>query len=127
MIKIIVRFVLLVFLNLIVLNGSVTINIEQLYNDLIYLNYSTNNDLITYSLISIAVSIFTLLIINFLRPFTEIYLMHYLKFSFYFLVSLLSLSTAFISFRIYGYSRLLILVYLLSSSVALYATDKIEN
>lgn len=127
MIKIIVRLVLLVFLNLFVLNGSVTINIEQLYNDLSYFNYSTNNDLITYFLISTSVSIFTLLIINFLRPFTEIYLMHYLKFSFYFLVSLLSLSTAFISFRIYGYSRFLILVYLLSSSVILYITDKIEN
>ena len=48
------------------------------------------------------------------RPFIEIYLLHFLKFNFYFLINLISISTIYIVFRIYGYSRLYLLIYLFS-------------
>ena len=54
-------------------------------------------------------------------------LYYYLKFTFYFLVNLLSLSSVYIVFRIYGYSRLNLLIYLFLSSAILIISDRIRN
>ena len=69
-----------------------------------------------YFLISILISCLTLYLMYFLKPFIEIYLLYYFRFSFYFLINLLSISTVFIILRIYGYSRLNLLIYLIFSS-----------
>ena len=68
---------------------------------------------------------FKLFLIYFFRPFIEIYLLHFLKFNFYFLINLISISTIYIVFRIYGYSRLYLLIYLLLSSLILYKSESI--
>ena len=69
-----------------------------------------------YFLISILISCLTLYLMYFLKPFIEIYLLYYFRFSFHFLINLLSISTVFIILRIYGYSRLNLLIYLIFSS-----------
>ena len=53
--------------------------------------------------------------------------MYYLRFSFYFLINLVSVSTIYIVYRIYGYSRLWLLIYLFLSSLVMYISDKKIN
>ena len=98
MIKNITRLILITLFAYFVFDYSVAIDIEQFYKDL-----------------------------KRFRPFVEIYLLHFLKYNFYFLINLISISTIFIIFRIYGYSRLALLVYLVFSTTSLYLSDKIKN
>ena len=125
MIKVLIRFLGLTFLNIIVLSSSEYIDILQLINDFSSLpvmrTFTLNT---TFIFISISISFFSLLLIEFFKPFIEVYLMFYLRITFYFFVNLVSLSTIYIAFRIYGYSRLYLLIYLFTSSALLLITDK---
>ena len=128
MLKIIFRFVILVFLNYLVINLSDDIDLEQLVKDFELLNISISKDAILLDFfVSILITILTLFLIFFFKPFIEIYLLYYLKYTFYLLVNLLSLSTIFIILRIYGYSRLYLLFYLIISSSLLILSDKIKR
>ena len=125
MIKNIFNSIFLSFINFIVLSQSSSIDIDQLYLDfqLIGISVPSNENLI-YLFIGLCVSVLTIILIIFLKPFIEIYLLHYWRYSFYLLINLLSLSTIYIAFRIYGYSRFLLLIYLLLSTTVFILSDK---
>lgn len=127
MIKILFRFIVLFILNFAVLFYSSNANVFQLFLDLEkILLIKEFDETILYILISLSVPILCMSLLFFFRPFIEIYLLHFLKFNFYFLINLLSTSTIYIVFRIYGYDRLNLLLYLITSSVVLYKSEKIK-
>ena len=128
MLKNIFRFFSLIATNYLVIYLSSDIDLDQLVKDfeLINIELSSNSYLLSL-FICISITFLTLFLIFLLRPFIEIYLLYYLKFTFYFLVNLLSLSSVYIVFRIYGYSRLNLLIYLFLSSAILIISDKIKN
>ena len=128
MLKNIFRFFSLIVANYLVIYLSSDIDLDQLIKDfeLINIDLSLNSYLLSL-FICISITFLTLFLIFLFRPFIEIYLLYYLKFTFYFLVNLLSLSTVYIVFRIYGYSRLNLLIYLFLSSSILIISDKIKN
>ena len=120
-----VRLVILLLLNYLVIFGSTALDVEQLFKDLYrFTPLQTINIETLHFLISLIVSSMTLFLIYFFKPFIEMYLTHYLKYNFYFLINLLSLSTVYIVFRIYGYSRFYLLIYLFLSTIALNILDK---
>ena len=120
-----VRLVILLLLNYLVIFGSTALDVEQLFKDLYrFTPLQTINIETLHFLISLIVSSMTLFLIYFFKPFIEMYLTHYLKYNFYFLINLLSLSTVYIVFRIYGYSRFYLLIYLFLSTIALNFLDK---
>ncbi len=124
MIKNFLRLFLLFILNYSVLFFSNNANVYQLFLDLNKVNLiSSFNEITIYAVISTSVPLLTLFLIYFFRPFIEIYLLHFLKFNFYFLINLLSISTIYIVLRIYGYDRLNLLIYLVLSSLMLYKTE----
>jgi len=126
MIKNLIRFFVLSLLNFSILFFSENANVYQFYKDLNSINILfTFNENIIYIIISILVPLLTLFLIYFFRPFIEIYLLHFLKLNFYFLLNLISISTIYIILRIYGYDRLNLLLYLLISSVVLYKSEKL--
>jgi len=126
MIKNLIRFFVLSLLNFSILFFSENANVYQFYKDLNSINILfTFNENIIYIIISILVPMLTLFLIYFFRPFIEIYLLHFLKLNFYFLLNLISISTIYIILRIYGYDRLNLLLYLLISSVILYKSEKL--
>ena len=85
MIKNVFRIVILTTLNLLVIYSSSEFRVDQFLNDLDYFYSSEQLSLINiYFLISLVVSFATLLMIYFLKPFIEVYLMYYLKYSFIF-------------------------------------------
>ena len=125
MIKNILNLTLLTLLNFLLLKRSSSIDVDQLFYDIEALGLSTyiNRANVNF-FIGISVSILTLSLIYFFKPFIEIYLLHYLRYSFYLLINLLSLSTIYLTFRIYGYSRFLILIYLFLSTFVFILSDK---
>lgn len=128
MIKNITRLILITLFAYFVFDYSVAIDVEQFYKDLKRFNLNIDPNLNqTYIFISLVIAFITLFFIYIFRPFVEIYLLHFLKYNFYFLINLISISTIFIIFRIYGYSRLALLVYLVFSTTSLYLSDKIKN
>ena len=128
MIKNITRLILITLFAYFVFDYSVAIDVEQFYKDLERFNLNMDPSLNqTYIFISLVIAFITLFFIYIFRPFVEIYLLHFLKYNFYFLINLISISTIFIIFRIYGYSRLALLVYLVFSTTSLYLSDKIKN
>ena len=123
--KIIIRIIGLTALNFFVLTSSEYIDIFQLVYDFSKLPlFKTFSIELTYIFISLSISFFALALVEFFKPFIEIYLMFYLKISFYFFINLVSLSTIYIALRIYGYSRVNLLLYLLTSTILLFITDK---
>jgi hypothetical protein len=123
--KIIIRISGLSALNFFVLTYSDYIDIFQLVYDFSKLPLlNTFSIELIYLIISLTISLLALGLIQFFKPFIEIYLMFYLKISFYFFISLVSISTIYIAFRIYGYSRANLLLYLFASTVLLFMTDK---
>lgn len=115
-------------LNLIVIYSSSDFRVDQLLNDIDYFYNSEKLSLVSiYLFISTTVSFATLMMIYFLKPFIEVYLMYYLKYSFYFLINLVSISTIYIVLRLIGYSRVSLLAYLVGSSFLLYISDKKLN
>tara|TARA_B100000989_G_C19445606_1_gene429346 strand:+ start:261 stop:641 length:381 start_codon:yes stop_codon:yes gene_type:complete len=126
MIKNSIRLIVLGIFNFGVLFLSNNSNVYQFYKDLNQIKVLEEfNENLIYVIISVLVPILTLFLIFFFRPFIEIYLLHFLKFNFYFLINLLSVSTIYIVLRIYGYDRLNLLLYLLISSVVLYKSEKL--
>lgn len=125
MIKNILNLTLLTLLNFLLLKRSGSIDVDQLFYDIEALGLSTyiNRANVNF-FIGISVSILTLSLIYFFKPFIEIYLLHYLRYSFYFLINLLSISTIYITYRIYGYSRLFLLLYLITTSFIFILSDK---
>lgn len=125
MLKHILNFILLTFLNFNILFLSTSIDIDQLYLDFEIIGITRYlNQNLTFIFIGFCVSILTIFLIFFFKPFIEIYLLHYLRYSFYLLINLLSLSTVYIALRIYGYSRFLLLLYLLISTFVFILSDK---
>ena len=125
MIKNIFRFSALILCNYLVIFNSDDINVEQLVKDLKLIFKNQDFDIaVIYLFITVSVSALTLMVIYFLNPFIEVYLMYYLRYSFYFLINLVSVSTIYIIYRIYGYSRLFLLIYLFLSSLIMYLSDK---
>ena len=124
MIKSLSRFLFLVLLNMFVIINSSDIDIDQFMNDIsLFANFENST---VYLIISIAVSLLTGSLLVLFKPFTEIYLLYIWKFNFYFLINLVSISTTYIIFRIYGYSRLFLLSYLVMASLLLYISDKVK-
>ena len=116
-------FISLFLLSQLTIFQSRDIDVEQLYTDFLYLNLSLEFQTLKY-FISINISFLTILLAVFSRPFIEVYLNYYRKFSFYILINLVSVSTVLIVLRIYGYSRLLLIVYILFSSILMQIIDK---
>mgnify|MGYP003686711545 FL=1 len=124
MLKHILNFILLTFLNFNILFLSTSIDIDQLYLDFEIIGISGFfNQNLTFIFVGLCVSILTIFLIIFFKPFIEIYLLHYLRYSFYLLINLLSLSTVYIALRIYGYSRFLLLLYLVISTFVFILSD----
>ncbi len=120
------RIAILSALNYFVILTSASIDTYQLLEDLDYFFRLPNLDIvITYWIASISVSCITMLLIRIFKPFIEIYLLHYSKYFFYVLVSLLGLSSVYIVLRVYGYSRLSIIIYILISSIFLNYSGRI--
>ena len=125
MIKSIFNIFVLTGLNFIVFINSKSIDIDQIYYDFENIGLKTeftSNQM--YLFIGLSVSVLTILLIIFFKPFIEIYLLHYLRYSFYFLINLLSISSVFITLRVYGYSILYLIMYLLVSSFIFILSDK---
>ena len=122
----IIRFIGLSLMNYSVLFFSSNANVYQFFLDLEKIKIiSEFNEQNLYILISLSVPVLCLFLIYFFRPFIEIYLLHFIKFNFYLLINLLSVSTIYIVFRIYGYDRINMLIYLLFASLFLYKTDSL--
>ena len=120
-------FLILTFLNNLVVYFSNDIDLEQLYVEFLYL-LNIDTTIFFLSLFSSSIiSLVTLIMLKVFQPFIEIYLMHYYKLSFYILVNLFSFSSVYIVLRIYGYSRFFVLIYILLSSVVLVLFDKIKK
>ena len=125
MIKTISQLFSIGILNYFVIYQSNDIDIEQLYKDFESIGFSENlSNQTLYLFISFSVAVLTLILIYFFKPFTEMFLVHFLKINFYFLINLVSLSSIYIVYRIYGYSRMYLLIYLIVSSALLYFIDK---
>ncbi len=125
MIKSIFNIIVLTGLNFIIFINSESIDIDQIYYD--FDNIGINSEITSnqmFLFIGMSVSILTILLIVFFKPFIEIYLLHYLRYSFYFLINLLSISSVFITLRVYGYSRLYLIMYLMVSSYIFILSDK---
>ena len=119
------RFSLLVVLNLLVLYRSIEIDVDQLLKDINFIFRQETIDLnFIFLFISFSISFLTIILLYFFRPFSEIYLTHYLKSSYYLMINLVSISTIYLVFRIYGYSRLYILIYLFLGVLFLQTLDK---
>ena len=125
--KILLRSIALFLLAFIAIFYSKEADIEQLlFDDLRYFSLiDPKNKILGISIISMTVVFLTNFISNLMRPFIDIYLMYYFKFSFYVLINLFCVSTVLILLRVYGYSRLMVLFYILFSSIFLYLEDKI--
>ena len=125
MIKTIFRISGLVIFNYLVIINSKDIDIVQLMDDIYrFTSFSDINIVLVYLLISFSVSLLAITLLYFFRIFSEIYLTHYLKVNYYFLINLVSISTVYLVYRVYGYSRFSIILYLLFSVVLLYISDK---
>ncbi len=106
---------------------SPKVNIEQLlFDDLRFFSIiDPYNVAHGFIFVSIMVTFLTILINRIFKPFIEIYLMYYFKFSFFLLTNFFSISAIFILLRVYGYSRLNVLLYTLSLSIFFYFEDKV--
>ena len=125
MIKTISQLFSIGILNYFVIYQSNDIDIEQLYKDFESIWFSENlSNQTLYLFTSISVAVLTGILVYFFKPFTEMFLVHFLKINFYFLINLVSLSSIYIIYRIYGYSRMYLLIYLIVSSALLYFIDK---
>ena len=121
------KFLSFLTLNYALLTLSTDIDVEQLIKDI---KFITNNTFLidnVFILISLTVAVFSFIVKQLLNPFVEIFLEHYFKISFYFLVNLISISTTYILLRIYGYSRLNLILYLILTTAAFHYFDKIEK
>jgi len=118
-----ITFILLFILSQLTIFQSRDIDVEQLYTDFLLLNLQLEFQTLKY-FISANIALVTVLLSIFFRPFIEVYLNYYKKWSFYILINLVSVSAVMIVFRIYGYSRLQLIVYMFLSSILMQIIDK---
>ena len=116
-------FVSLFILSQLTIFQSRNIDVEQLYTDFLFLNLSLDFQTLQY-FISINIALLTILLGIFFRPFIEVYLNYYAKWSFYILINLVSVSAVLVVLRIYGYSRLQLIIYILFSSIVIQIIDR---
>ena len=121
------KFLTFLTLNYAILSLSTDIDVEQLIKDIKFITKNTFLIDNVFILISLTVVVFSFIVKQLLNPFVEIFLEHYFKLSFYFLVNLISISTTYILLRIYGYSRLNLILYLILTTVAFHYFDKVEK
>ena len=115
-------------LNFILLYVSKDIDIEQFFKDIdLFLDANNISDNLIFFIISNFVVVVTFFVKQILKPFVEIFIEHYYKYGFYFLINILSISATFIVLRVYGYSRLYLLIYLIVSSVTFEIFDRVER
>ncbi len=126
--KLLIRFTSIFVLSFFTLYLSPFADLEQLlFTDLRLFSFINPYNLnLGLFIVAGLVALLTNILLQFFKPFIDIYLMYYFKFSFYFLINLLSISTIFLVLRVYGYSRLNILIYLLLTSTTLYIEDKLS-
>lgn len=124
--KNILVFSILVFSNLLVFISHRQTDIQQLIEDDLsnIILFSGITKFYGYLIISILVSLFSLFLKSYFNPFIEVYLLYFQRFGFYFLINLISISSVYLVLRVYGYSRLSLLFYLIISSLILYYSDK---
>ena len=104
MLRTFTRFFILLIANFLTLFFSKDVDVDQLIKDFESLNMSTNFSYESlYVFISFLVTILSLFLIYFFRPFSEMYLIYYFKVSYYFFINLVSISSIFIVLRIVGY------------------------
>ena len=128
MIFVLFRISVLLVLNYLLIYGSKYIDTLQLLEDISKISGQTISNIgLSYFIISFSVSLLTVIMVSLFKPFVEIYLLHYSRYMFYVLVSLISLSSVFIVFRVYGYSRLFVLLYVVASSIFLMLSKKFKN
>ena len=122
------KFFSFVLANYLLIFFSNDIDVEQFQKDLNIL-FGPNNisEIFIYLIISIFVVILTFIIKQILNPFVEIFIMRYYKLSFYFLINILSISTTYIVLRIYVYSRLNLILYLVFASFLFEIFDRVER
>ena len=114
-------------LNYLFILFSLDIDFEQFKNDLIFLGFTEVANNISIFIVAFTVSVSSLLLTRIFKPFMDLYILHYFKFSFYVAINFLSISSVYILFRIYGYSRLFLLLYLMLISIAQIFFEKIEK
>ena len=124
--KNLVVFIILFLLNVGVLISHDATDIQQLIEDDLSILSSLQgiNKTYGYLIISFFVTLSTILLKRYFKPFIEVYLLYFQRVTFYFLISLIGLSSVYLIARVYGYSRLSLLIYLLVASLVLYFSDK---
>ena len=124
--KNLVIFIILFLLNVGVLISHDATDIQQLIEDDLSTLSSLQdiNKTYGYVIISFFVALSTILLKRYFKPFIEVYLLYFQRITFYFLISLIGLSSVYLIARVYGYSRLSLLIYLLVASLVLYFSDK---
>tara|TARA_B100000674_G_C37945054_1_gene964519 strand:- start:1139 stop:1546 length:408 start_codon:yes stop_codon:yes gene_type:complete len=128
MVRTFARFIILLIANFLTLFFSKNVDVDQLIKDFESLNMSNNFSYESlYVFISFLVTLLSLFLIYFFRPFSEMYLIYYFKVSYYFFINLVSISSIFIVLRIVGYSRLNLLIYLITMSIFLLLSEKISK
>ena len=128
MLRTFIRFITLIIANFLTLFLSNDVDVDQMIKDFESLNISSNFSYESlYIFISFLVSLLSLFLIYFFRPFSEMYLIYYFKVSYYFFINLVSISSIFIVLRIVGYSRLNLLIYLVTMSTFLLLSEKISQ
>ena len=128
MIKSLFRLSALIFLNYIVIFQSKNINTQQIVTDINRISiFQDFNEIIINFIICLTIAIATIWFLYIFKPFIEVYLLYYFKYGFYFLINFISISSVYIIFRVYGYSRLYLLIYLFVASVMILLSDKIKN
>ena len=122
------KFFSFVILNYLLIFSSTDIDIEQFEKDLnIVFNSNQFSEMTIFVIISICVVILTFIVKQIFNPFVEIFLMRYYKFSFYFLINILSVSATYIVLRVYGYSRLNLIIYLFLALFFLKFTKELKE
>jgi hypothetical protein len=121
------KFISFLSLNYYLLEFSNDLDYEQLLKDLEFLSITNLANVTVFFLISSGVVIVTFVIKQMLSPFIEIFIDYYYRLSFYVLINILSISATFITLRIYGYSRLNLIIYLLFASIVFEVFDRAER
>jgi hypothetical protein len=124
----IVKYSFFIGANFLLLHLSIDIDVEQFEKDILLIfSQNLNNENLIFFLISNVAVLITFIMKQILKPFVEIFIEHYYKYGFYFLINILSISTTYIILRVYGYSRLNLLIYLLLSSITFEIFDRVER
>lgn len=114
-------------LNYLLFLFSAEINFDQFTNDLKFLGFGKVSNNIAVNTVALSVSALSLIILRVFKPFMDLYILHYFKFSFYVIINLLSISSIYIVFRIYGYSRFYLAAYLLIISTSQIIFEKLSR